>query len=149
MAQSADRTVQRILASVDDNTYVVLTSDNGFHLGQNGLGRGKGTPYDTDVRVPLLVIGPGVVPGSAPEVTSPTSTSRRPSRSSPGSHRSPTAFGASLRADLRRPGAGTPQSYVFLEHTAQTLTSNDPDAAFNGASSTGSRRTPRCAAARR
>ena len=52
--------------SVGPNTYVVLTSDNGFHLGQNGLGRGKGTPYDTDVRVPLLVTGPGVVPGHAP-----------------------------------------------------------------------------------
>ena len=48
----------------------MLTSDNGFHLGQNGLGRGKGTPYDTDVRVPLLVTGPGVVPGTRQEVTS-------------------------------------------------------------------------------
>ena len=54
MAQSVDRTVRRILRLVDDNTYVVLTSDNGFHLGQNGLGRGKGTAYDTDVHVPLL-----------------------------------------------------------------------------------------------
>ena len=51
---------------VGPDTYVVLTSDNGFHLGQHGLGRGKGTPYDSDVHVPLLVIGPGVVPARAP-----------------------------------------------------------------------------------
>ena len=49
---------------------MVLTSDNGFHLGQHGLGRGKGTPYDSDVHVPLLVTGPGVVPGSRTEVVS-------------------------------------------------------------------------------
>ena len=62
MAQSVDRMVLRILRQVDDNTYVVLTSDNGFHLGQMGLLRGKGTAYDTDTRVPLLVVGP---PGRA------------------------------------------------------------------------------------
>ena len=59
MAQSADRMLGRILDAVGDNTYVVLTSDNGFHLGQHGLDAGKGTPYDSDVRVPLLVVGPG------------------------------------------------------------------------------------------
>ena len=67
---SADRLVTRILRTVGPNTFVVLTSDNGFHLGQQGMGRGKGTPYDTDVRVPLLVTGPGVVPGKRQEVTS-------------------------------------------------------------------------------
>ena len=70
MAQSADRLVTKILGAVGPDTYVVLTSDNGFHLGQNGMGRGKGTAYDTDVRVPLLVTGPGVVPGTRTEVTS-------------------------------------------------------------------------------
>jgi N-acetylglucosamine-6-sulfatase len=44
MARSADRLITRILRAVGPDTYVVLTSDNGFHLGQNGLGRGKGTP---------------------------------------------------------------------------------------------------------
>ena len=65
MVQSIDRTVRRILREVGPDTYVVLTSDNGFHLGQHGLGKGKGTPYDSDVHVPLLVTGPGVVPGLA------------------------------------------------------------------------------------
>ena len=70
MVQSIDRMVQRILAAVDDNTYVVLTSDNGFHLGQMGLSVGKGTPFDTDVHVPLLVVGPGVEPGVRNTMTS-------------------------------------------------------------------------------
>jgi N-acetylglucosamine-6-sulfatase len=38
----------------------VFTSDNGFHLGDYRLGPGKETAFDTDVRVPLVVVGPGV-----------------------------------------------------------------------------------------
>jgi N-acetylglucosamine-6-sulfatase len=46
-----------------DNTYIVFTSDNGFHLGQHRLGAGKWTPYEEDIRVPLIVRGPGVPEG--------------------------------------------------------------------------------------
>jgi arylsulfatase A-like enzyme len=46
-----------------DNTYIVFTSDNGFHLGEHRLPFGKQTPYDTDVHVPLVVRGPGVAKG--------------------------------------------------------------------------------------
>jgi N-acetylglucosamine-6-sulfatase len=47
-----------------DNTYVVFTSDNGFHLGQHRLPAGKQTAYDTDIHAPLLVRGPGIPHGS-------------------------------------------------------------------------------------
>jgi len=130
MAQSADRLVKRILAAVGPNTYVVLTSDNGFHLGQNGLGRGKGTPYDTDVRVPLLVTGPGVVPGARREVTSNIDlapTFEQLAGLAPVPYRS----GLSLVPTLTDPTL-VRQSHAFLEHTQQTLTGNDPDAAFGG-----------------
>ena len=70
MAQSADRMVGRILDAVGPDTYVILTSDNGFHLGQQGLALGKGTAYTTDTRVPLLVVGPGVAPGPRREMVS-------------------------------------------------------------------------------
>ncbi len=43
-----------------DDTYIVFTSDNGFHLGEHRLPFGKQTPYDTDIHVPLIVRGPGV-----------------------------------------------------------------------------------------
>jgi arylsulfatase A-like enzyme len=45
------------------NTYVVFSSDNGFHLGEYRLTGGKETAFDTDVRVPLVVDGPGVPAG--------------------------------------------------------------------------------------
>lgn len=47
-----------------DNTYFVFSSDNGFHLGEHGLRRGKGTAYDHDTRVPLIVEGPGIERGA-------------------------------------------------------------------------------------
>jgi len=46
-----------------ESTYVFFTSDNGFHLGQHRLGAGKWTPYEEDIRVPLVVRGPGVPEG--------------------------------------------------------------------------------------
>jgi N-acetylglucosamine-6-sulfatase len=46
-----------------DNTYIIFTSDNGFHLGQHRLGAGKWTPYEEDIRVPLIVRGPSVPEG--------------------------------------------------------------------------------------
>ena len=46
-----------------DDTYVFFTSDNGFHLGQPRLGSGKWAAYEEDIRVPLVVRGPGVPEG--------------------------------------------------------------------------------------
>lgn len=46
-----------------ENTYIVFTSDNGFHLGQHRLGAGKWTAYEEDIRIPLVVRGPGVKEG--------------------------------------------------------------------------------------
>lgn len=42
-----------------DRTWLVVTSDHGYHLGQFTLPVDKRLPYETDVRVPLLVIAPG------------------------------------------------------------------------------------------
>ena len=130
MAQSVDRTVRKILRTVDDNTYVVLTSDNGFHLGQNGLGRGKGTAYDTDVHVPLFVVGPGVVKGKRAELTS--NLDLAPTfEEIAGLAPQPYRFGASLLPTFGDP-ALVRRNFVFFEHTAQALTNKDPDAALNG-----------------
>jgi hypothetical protein len=63
MVQSIDRLITRVRAAAGDDAYIFLTADNGFHLGQHQLNGGKGTPYDSDSRVPLIVVGPGVVPG--------------------------------------------------------------------------------------
>jgi N-acetylglucosamine-6-sulfatase len=48
---------------IADNTYVVFSSDNGFHMGEHRLASGKRTAFDTDIKVPLVVTGPGVPAG--------------------------------------------------------------------------------------
>lgn len=46
------------------DTWIVFTSDNGYHLGEHRLTRGKETEFEEDLRVPLYVRGPGVQAGS-------------------------------------------------------------------------------------
>jgi N-acetylglucosamine-6-sulfatase len=46
-----------------NNTYIVFSSDNGYHLGQHRLSHGKQTAFETDIRVPLIIAGPGVPSG--------------------------------------------------------------------------------------
>ncbi len=128
MVQSIDRMVQRILAAVGDDTYVVLTSDNGFHLGQMGLGVGKGTPYDTDVHVPLLLVGPGVEPGVRDTMTS--NIDLAPTFEDLAGVRSPAyRSGRSLVDTFADPRAQM-HDLVFLEHTSQAAIHPDPDAAL-------------------
>lgn len=43
-----------------DNTYIVFTSDNGYHLGQFAMPFDKRMPYETDIRIPFIVTGPGI-----------------------------------------------------------------------------------------
>lgn len=43
-----------------DNTYVVYSSDNGYHVGQHRLQPGKSCGYEEDINVPLIVRGPNV-----------------------------------------------------------------------------------------
>src|SRR5436190_10567123 len=67
--QSVDRMIGSVRqalqsAGVADNTYLVFGSDNGFHMGEYRLLEGKQTAFDTDVNVPLVVVGPGVRAGS-------------------------------------------------------------------------------------
>ncbi len=46
-----------------DNTYIIFSSDNGYHLGQHRLLAGKNRPYEEDIVVPFIIRGPGVPAG--------------------------------------------------------------------------------------
>jgi arylsulfatase A-like enzyme len=45
------------------DTYIIFSSDNGYHMGEYRLDPGKQTAFDTDVHVPLIVAGPGIPAG--------------------------------------------------------------------------------------
>lgn len=51
--------VNSVIEALPPNTYLIVTSDNGFHFEPDV---GKATPSDLDTRVPLVIIGPDVVP---------------------------------------------------------------------------------------
>ena len=115
MVQSIDRLIARVRAAAGDDAYIVLTADNGFHLGQHQLNGGKGTPYDSDSRVPLIVVGPDVVPGQRRQFVNnidlaPTFEDLAGLRSP--RYRSGQSFADSLTR-VRARGA----EYAFFEHT--------------------------------
>jgi N-acetylglucosamine-6-sulfatase len=66
--QAVDRMISEIEAELAAkglarNTYIVFSSDNGLHMGEHRLQPGKLTAFDTDIKVPLIVTGPGVPAG--------------------------------------------------------------------------------------
>ncbi|XP_056874964.1 glucosamine (N-acetyl)-6-sulfatase (Sanfilippo disease IIID), b [Takifugu flavidus] len=69
---SVDDMVEKLvekLKSIDElnNTYIFYTSDNGYHTGQFSLPIDKRQLYEFDIRVPLLVRGPGIAPNQTVE----------------------------------------------------------------------------------
>jgi arylsulfatase A-like enzyme len=64
-----DTAVGRLLDALErtgrhEDTLVIFTSDNGYYLGEHGLGD-KRSAYDESLRVPLLMRLPGAAPGHA------------------------------------------------------------------------------------
>ncbi|CEL11050.1 hypothetical protein ASPCAL14157 [Aspergillus calidoustus] len=65
--QGVDELVDKLISRLEesgqiDNTYVIYSSDNGFHIGHHRLPPGKTTSYEEDIRVPFFVRGPGIRP---------------------------------------------------------------------------------------
>ena len=67
--QSVDDLVEAVVNKLQnvgalDTTYVVFTSDNGWHHGEHRIKSGKAKPYEESIRMPLLIRGPGVQAGT-------------------------------------------------------------------------------------
>jgi arylsulfatase A-like enzyme len=66
--QAVDDMVETIIRTLEetgelDNTYIIYTSDNGWHMGEHRQFVGKTTAYEEDIRVPFVMRGPGVPKG--------------------------------------------------------------------------------------
>jgi arylsulfatase A-like enzyme len=111
------------------NTYIVFSSDNGYHMGEHDLMPGKQTAFDTDIRVPLIVSGPGVVAGRTVDAMTssidlaPTFTQiahAQPAAEQDGVGLLDIWHGESVPADWQRA--------VLIEHHGPVDSSVDPDA---------------------
>ncbi|KEF57018.1 arylsulfatase [Exophiala aquamarina CBS 119918] len=63
--QSVDELVGSIVDKLTqlgmlDNTYIIYTTDNGFHIGHHRLPPGKTCAFEEDVNIPFLIRGPGI-----------------------------------------------------------------------------------------
>jgi len=47
-----------------DSTYIIFTTDNGYFQGQHRYSKGKLLPYEPAIKVPMVITGPGIRPGS-------------------------------------------------------------------------------------
>ncbi|KAJ8339503.1 hypothetical protein SKAU_G00362890 [Synaphobranchus kaupii] len=64
---SVDDLVEKVVKKLQDlkelnNTYIFFSSDHGYHTGQFSLPIDKRQLYEFDIRVPLMVRGPGIKP---------------------------------------------------------------------------------------
>ncbi|KAI9246960.1 alkaline-phosphatase-like protein [Phascolomyces articulosus] len=63
--QAVDEMIPSLIQELEfqgklENTFIIFSSDNGFHLGQHRAPPGKATDIEEDINVPLVVRGPGV-----------------------------------------------------------------------------------------
>jgi N-acetylglucosamine-6-sulfatase len=66
--QAIDEGIEAIVNTLEangqlDNTYIFFVSDNGYHLGNHRQLAGKVSPYEEEMRVTMVVRGPGVPAG--------------------------------------------------------------------------------------
>ncbi len=68
--QAVDDLVEDLVGELEargvlDDTYVVFTSDNGWHHGEHRIPDRKHQVYEESIHVPLVIRGPGISAGSA------------------------------------------------------------------------------------
>jgi arylsulfatase A-like enzyme len=128
--QAVDELIGRVRAALRKtarDTYILFSSDNGYHLGQHRLMAGKRTAFDSDVRVPLVVVGPGVRRGAVSSALAGT-VDLAPTFEAWA--RAPRARGRDGRSLLGVLAGRTPRSWrraLLIEHTHPGVVRGDPD----------------------
>jgi arylsulfatase len=66
--QALDEMVDALITRLEEsgqaeNTYIIYTADNGFHIGQHRMPPGKSSGYEEDIHVPFYIRGPGIPKG--------------------------------------------------------------------------------------
>ncbi|MGH7640354.1 MAG: sulfatase family protein [Candidatus Dormibacteria bacterium] len=119
------------------NTYFFFSSDNGLHMGEHRLMPGKLTAFDTDIHVPLIVVGPRVpadsgIAGFAENIdlrsTFDALAGTKPSEPVDGRSLTPLLFNPSSPQSVPK---GWPQG-VLVEHHGPDVNPEDPDFPSSG-----------------
>ncbi len=96
------------------NTYIVFTSDNGYHAGEHRRPMGKTEPYEESSHMPLLVRGPDIEAGAVTEKLAANTDYLPTFTDLAGTHTPEYVDGRSLRSVLEGSEA-TWRSMILLE----------------------------------
>jgi N-acetylglucosamine-6-sulfatase len=119
--------IQRQLRAlgIAGKTYVVFSSDNGLHTGQYRLMPGKLTAFDPDIRVPLVVSGPGVAAGRSTAKLAENVDLAETFAAIAGTHID--GDGRSMLSLWRGASPGDWRNAALVEHRGPRLSVLDPD----------------------
>jgi N-acetylglucosamine-6-sulfatase len=135
--QAVDRMIGQVQSrlaadGVARDTYIVFSSDNGLHMGEHRLRPGKLTAFDTDIRVPLVVTGPGVPAGRAIDQLSQNVDLCPSFEQLAGAPIAPSVDGRSLVSLLHGREPGQWRKEILVEHHGRVYRHDDPDLPVRG-----------------
>ena len=109
------------------STYFAFSSDNGYHMGEHRLRPGKMTAFDTDIRVPLIIAGPGIRPGMRIDALADNVDLAPTFEQLAGHTVSSSIDGRSLVPLLEGRAPSGWRSAVLVEHRGPDIDVSDPD----------------------
>ncbi|KAI0158042.1 arylsulfatase-like protein [Hypoxylon sp. FL1284] len=112
--QSVDEIVDSVVQRLEelkilDNTYIIYTTDNGYHIGHHRMQPAKQCSFEEDINIPLIVRGPGVPEKSTSNIVT-THTDLAPTLLG--------LAGAPLRTDFD--GLAIPLTQAGIEEAGET-----------------------------